>query len=167
MGADTKTMAQRTVTGAVTGGAVATNTHHRINQDLCGTPREVVTGRRAIVELAVTPEMTADDSGLTHGGFYFGLADYAAMLAINHPNVVLGSADVKFLKPVTQGDRLVATATVVEGKGKKTHRGGVSDGQLNSVCGGSICSGSVCWEVCVLCATEACFKQAINSSHHC
>ena len=63
--------------------------------------------------------MAADDTGLVHGGFVFGLADYAAMLAVNHPNVVLGSADVKFLKPVRVGDILLATATIKSVKGKK------------------------------------------------
>ncbi len=60
-----------------------------------------------------------DDKGLTHGGFVFGLADYAAMVAVNHPNVVLGAANVKFLKPVKVGDTLAATATKQEASGKK------------------------------------------------
>lgn len=66
------------------------------------------------------PEMAADERGLVHGGFVFGLADYAAMLAVNHPNVVLGSAEVRFLKPVTVGERLVAHATVEETDGRKS-----------------------------------------------
>ena len=52
-------------------------------------------------------------------GFVFGLADYAAMLAVNDPNVVLGSADMRFIAPVKVGDEVVATATVTESKGKK------------------------------------------------
>ena len=53
----------------------------------------------AKVTMVTTPVMSADDRGLTHGGFYFGMADYAAMLAVNDPNVVLGSADsCRFLK---------------------------------------------------------------------
>jgi acyl-coenzyme A thioesterase PaaI-like protein len=67
------------------------NTHLAISAALCGRPLELATGR-AVVELVTTPEMAADERGLTHGGFVFGLADYAAMLAINEPNVVLGSA---------------------------------------------------------------------------
>ena len=63
--------------------------------------------------------MAADKTGLVHGGFVFGLADYAAMLAVNHPHVVLGSADVKFLKPVQVGDTLEARATVKKVDGKK------------------------------------------------
>ena len=63
--------------------------------------------------------MAADPSGLVHGGFIFGLADYAAMIAVNHPNVVLGAADVKFLKPVEIGALVIAEARVQEVQGKK------------------------------------------------
>jgi predicted thioesterase len=38
---------------------------------------------------------------------------------VNDPNVVLGSADVRFIAPVRVGDTVVATAVVQETKGKK------------------------------------------------
>jgi len=63
--------------------------------------------------------MVVDETGLVHGGFIFGLADYAAMISVNHPNVVLGSADVKFLKPVKAGESLVAESVVQGSEGKK------------------------------------------------
>lgn len=71
--------------------------------------------------LATLPEMAVDDQGLVHGGFVFGLADYAAMLAVNHPQVVLGSAEVRFLKPVAAGELLVAVARRLAIEGRK-HR---------------------------------------------
>jgi acyl-coenzyme A thioesterase PaaI-like protein len=74
---------------------------------------------RACVELETTPVMAADEQGLVHGGFVFGAADYAAMLAVNDPNVVLGSAQTRFLAPVRVGETVVAEATVVEESGKK------------------------------------------------
>eukprot|EP00929_Paragymnodinium_shiwhaense_P042114 TRINITY_DN21851_c1_g5_i1.p2 TRINITY_DN21851_c1_g5~~TRINITY_DN21851_c1_g5_i1.p2 ORF type:complete len:168 (-),score=23.93 TRINITY_DN21851_c1_g5_i1:88-591(-) len=89
-------------------------THLRIDQSLCGVPVLLEEGR-AIVELVPDTRMSADDRGLTHGGFYFGMADYAAMLAVNDPNVVLGSANVRFLRPVVCGDCLVAEAKVSGG----------------------------------------------------
>ncbi len=64
----------------------------------------------AWVGLTTVAEMAADGLGLVHGGFVFGLADYAAMLAVNDPLVVLGSAEVRFLRPVVVGERLVAEA---------------------------------------------------------
>ena len=85
------------------------NTHLGINSALCGELVELADGS-AIVQLDTTATMSADEHGLVHGGFVFGLADYAAMLAVNDPNVVLGSADVRFLAPVRVGETVVAHA---------------------------------------------------------
>ncbi len=84
-------------------------THRTIDRALCGEPLEVGGGRARVV-LDTEPRMAADERGLVHGGFAFGLADHAAMLAVNHPNVVLAAAEVKFLRPVRVGERLVAEA---------------------------------------------------------
>jgi acyl-coenzyme A thioesterase PaaI-like protein len=97
---------------------VEPNTHLRINPELCGEPVELEAGR-ATVSLETTDSMAVDDRGLVHGGFVFGLADYAAMLAVNDPNVVLGAAEARFLAPVTVGQTVVATAEVSEESGKK------------------------------------------------
>ena len=94
------------------------DTHCHIDQSLCGKPL-TVEGGNSQVELVTTPQMAADDQGLVHGGFIFGAADYAAMIAVNHPHVVLGASDVKFLKPVRVGETVIAHAKVQEVKGKK------------------------------------------------
>jgi acyl-coenzyme A thioesterase PaaI-like protein len=88
-------------------------THAGIDAALCGTPVTVAHGH-AVVELATQAAMAADASGLVHGGFVFGLADHAAMLAVNEPTVVLAAAEVRFLAPVRIGDRLRAEAKVTE-----------------------------------------------------
>ena len=93
-------------------------THLAIDQALCGKPLFIEDGESQVT-FTTLPEMAADKSGLVHGGFVFGLADYAAMVAVNHPNVVLGSADVKFLKPVQVGDTLEARASVQKVDGNK------------------------------------------------
>jgi uncharacterized protein (TIGR00369 family) len=97
-------------------------THQTINRALCGTPIEQGEGFCRI-ELLTSDRMTVDDHHLVHGGFVFGLADHAAMLAVNDPNVVLGSASVKFLKPVQPNQMLIAEAHVntVEGKKQNVH----------------------------------------------
>jgi uncharacterized protein (TIGR00369 family) len=94
------------------------DTHCHIDQALCGKPLFVESGNSK-VELVTTPQMAADEQGLVHGGFIFSAADYAAMIAVNHPHVVLGAADVKFLKPVRVGETVIAQAQVQEVKGKK------------------------------------------------
>ena len=94
------------------------DTHRQIDQNLCGTPLFVEDGQSR-VELVTTDRMAVDEAGLVHGGFIFGAADYAAMIAVNHPHVVLGASDVKFLKPVRVGETVIAQARVQEIKGKK------------------------------------------------
>ncbi|MBI5590271.1 MAG: PaaI family thioesterase [Deltaproteobacteria bacterium] len=93
-------------------------THQGINQECFGTPVYLEEGESR-VELLTIDSMSVDETGLVHGGYIFGLADYAAMIAVNHPNVVLGSSDVKFLKPVRAGEAVIATATVEARQGRK------------------------------------------------
>lgn len=94
------------------------NTHPLIDRELCGEPVSLGDGT-ATVSLATTDRMAADARGLVHGGFVFGAADYAAMLAVNDPNVVLGSADCRFTAPVEAGQTVEITATRTEQKGRK------------------------------------------------
>lgn len=94
------------------------NTHTGASPALVGRLVEIGAGR-AVAALDTTPAMAVDAEGLVHGGFVFGLADYAAMLAVNDPNVVLGAADVRFLRPVRAGDTVVATATLQSEGGRK------------------------------------------------
>ena len=93
-------------------------THLQADPGLCGTLLAIGEGS-ARVALDTTRPMAVDAQGLVHGGFVFGLADYAAMLAVNDPNVVLGGAESRFLKPVRVGDRMIASAKTLDTKGRK------------------------------------------------
>jgi acyl-coenzyme A thioesterase PaaI-like protein len=94
-------------------------THKKINQKISGIPLGVEKGE-SIVKLKTTEEMITDEQGLIHGGFIYSTADYAAMLAVNHPNVVLGKSSFKFIKPMTLNETLFAKAKVIESEaGKK------------------------------------------------
>jgi len=97
---------------------VEQRTHKLTSRILVGKPILIKEGY-AEVELETIDEMKVDEKGLVHGGFTFGLADYAAMLAVNEPTVVLGKAEVRFTKPVKVGDKLVAKAKIIEDLGKK------------------------------------------------
>ncbi len=94
------------------------NTHPEINNKLSG---EIIKLEQnySKVKLQTTSEMRVDKMGLIHGGFIFSLADFASMVAINHPNVILGGANVRFLKPVREGDTLIAEAHLSNKEGKK------------------------------------------------
>jgi uncharacterized protein (TIGR00369 family) len=94
------------------------STHQRIDPRFSGAPVELGSGSARVV-LQTSAELLADERGLVHGGFVFSLADFAAMLAINHPNVVLGSAQVRFLKPVVAGESIEALAELERREGKK------------------------------------------------
>ena len=93
-------------------------THLEADPRLCGTPIELAEGSARVV-LTAADSMVVDAQGLVHGGFVFGLADYAAMLAVNDPHVVLGAAETRFLRPVRRGDRLIASAQTVATRGRK------------------------------------------------
>jgi acyl-coenzyme A thioesterase PaaI-like protein len=98
---------------------VIPRTHLGIDRRLVGEPVALGPGS-ASAALTTTAEMAADERGLVHGGFVFGLADYAAMLAVNDPNVVLASSEARFLKPVVVGESLLATAVVKDSDGRKS-----------------------------------------------
>lgn len=94
-------------------------THPLANRSILGTPVEIVDGVSAVVELVTDDGMVVDGKGLVHGGFAYGLADYAAMLAVNHPNVVLGKSESRFLAPVQVGEKMRAEASVESTDGPK------------------------------------------------
>ncbi len=93
-------------------------THKLASKMYVGKILELSEGK-CIASLRTTWIMAVDSYGLVHGGFTFGLADLAAMGAVNEENVVLVSANVKFLKPVKVGDELIAEAEVKRREGKK------------------------------------------------
>ncbi|RUM28507.1 MAG: thioesterase [Aquifex sp.] len=93
-------------------------THLKIDKELSGTPVKLEEGYAEVL-LKTSEKMAVDEKGLLHGGFIFSCGDYSAMLAVNHPNVVLAGANVKFLKPVKVGDEIICRAKVEEDKGNK------------------------------------------------
>jgi acyl-CoA thioesterase len=74
---------------------------------------------RAVVQMRVAQTMI-NGHGIAHGGFVFTLADTAFACACNSygPVTVAAGADISFLRPVREGDVLVATAAerVVTGR---------------------------------------------------
>lgn len=93
-------------------------THQEIERTLCGDLEELDKGY-AKVTLVTTESMRADSHGLVHGGFIFGAADYAAMAAVNEPNVVLSGCSSSFLAPVRVGDEVTFEAKTKQKEGRK------------------------------------------------
>ncbi|MFN4307526.1 hotdog domain-containing protein [Sulfurihydrogenibium azorense] len=94
-------------------------THLKIDNSLSGYPISIEEGKTATVKLITDQRMVADEKGLIHGGFIFSAADYCAMITVNHPNVVLGSSEVKFLKPLKLGQNAIFQSQVLSQEGKK------------------------------------------------
>lgn len=105
------------------------NTHERINTVYSGEIVRLEKGF-AKVSLETSEVMRADDVGLVHGGFIFSAADFAAMVSVNEPNVVLAACNCLFLAPVRVGDTVTFEATEHQKEGRKrnvTVRGFVHD----------------------------------------
>lgn len=81
---------------------VELKTHILIDRMFSGSLEELRVGYAKVV-LTTTKEMGVDEYNLVHGGFTFGAADFAAMAAVNEPNVVLAESVTKFLAPVEVG----------------------------------------------------------------
>jgi acyl-CoA thioesterase len=96
----------------------ALNTHERINTVYSGEIIKLESGYAKVV-LDTIEVMRADDVGLVHGGFIFSAADFAAMVAVNEPNVVLASCNCLFLAPVRVGDSVTFEATEHQKEGRK------------------------------------------------
>lgn len=93
-------------------------THELINTHYSGELKELKEGY-AKVSLLTNEEMRVDSYGLVHGGFIFCAADFAAMAAVNNPNVVLSAATSSFLAPVRVYDEVVFTAKLRHKEGRK------------------------------------------------
>ncbi|HEV7711183.1 MAG TPA: hydroxyphenylacetyl-CoA thioesterase PaaI [Asanoa sp.] len=66
---------------------------------------------RAVLEMTVT-DLMVNGHGMAHGGYVFLLADSAFAGACNYPGAVTvaASAEIVFVSPAREGERLTATA---------------------------------------------------------
>ncbi|MEV4617177.1 hydroxyphenylacetyl-CoA thioesterase PaaI [Asanoa sp. NPDC049573] len=74
---------------------------------------------RAVLEMTVT-DLMVNGHGIAHGGFVFLLADSAFAGACNYPGAVTvaASAEIVFVSPAREGERLTATAVERHRAGK-------------------------------------------------
>lgn len=104
--------------GSAAGPAVIMFSADRASKGLGMELLEAADGR-AVVQMRVAQTMI-NGHGIAHGGFVFTLADTAFACACNSygPVTVAAGADISFLRPVREGDVLVATAAerVVTGR---------------------------------------------------
>ena len=84
-------------------------THLAIERACAASRVELGEGRAGRLE--TVPEMAPTSAVWYTAAFVFSLADYCAMLAVNEPNVVLGSAQDRFLASRSRRRALEAEAT--------------------------------------------------------
>ena len=94
------------------------HTHKLINEDFVGIVKDLKEGY-CMLELETKDFMIVDELKLIHSGFIFSTADYAAILAVNLPNVVLSSARVNFIAPITFGDTITFEAILKHKESRK------------------------------------------------
>jgi len=90
-------------------------THELADREMVGTPVKVAPGYARVV-LLTKEIMKVDESGLVNDSFTFGVAELAAMLAVNRPGVLLKSAMVRFLRKVHVGDVIVGEGWFEKGR---------------------------------------------------
>ena len=75
--------------------------------------------RHAVMAMSVRPDML-NGHGICHGGYVFTLADSACAFACCSEGrvMVLQSSTVTYLNPAHAGDRLTATATMTDLRGR-------------------------------------------------
>ena len=90
---------------------------------------------RAVLAMTVTRTMV-NGHGIGHGGYIFTLADSAFAFACNTYNqrCVAQHCAITYLKPVTEGDRLTATAWEVQRQG----RSGIYDIRVTDQTGAAV-----------------------------
>lgn len=84
-------------------------THLKIKSILVGNLVAMSKNSSKVV-LQTTQEMSVDEFGLIHSGFLFGSAEYAAVAAVNEPNVVVIGCRAKFFAPAKVGDLITFEA---------------------------------------------------------
>lgn len=84
-------------------------THLKIKSILVGNLVAMAKNTSKVV-LQTTHDMSVDEFGLIHSGFLFGSAEYAAVAAVNEPNVVVIGCRSKFFAPAKVGDLITFEA---------------------------------------------------------
>lgn len=105
----TRSLAER-----ATGAPVSLGVH-----EIVGRLEQIEIGRWAVSSLQVSPEMVLSHQGIVRGHYLFAQANSLAVGVINAPNSVTASARVRFLRPSTLGDTVIARAVVVTSRAQR------------------------------------------------
>jgi acyl-coenzyme A thioesterase PaaI-like protein len=89
------------------------------SHDIVGDIIDIELGVRGISIMTVTPDMLTSRTGIARGYYMFAQANTLALAIIDAKAALTGVANVKYLKPVRQDERLIAKAQVVRRRANK------------------------------------------------
>lgn len=81
-------------------------------RDIVGEIVDLELGQKGIAILETTDEMVFERNKIVRGHYIYSLAETLAISVIDARVAVIGIANIKYKKPVYQGERLVAKAEV-------------------------------------------------------
>jgi acyl-coenzyme A thioesterase PaaI-like protein len=87
------------------------------SKEIVGELLDITLGERGISILETTEEMVFERSRIVRGQFIFAQAESLAIALIDSDVVLTGLANVKFKRPVTVGEKLVAKGEVIRRRG--------------------------------------------------
>lgn len=87
------------------------------SKEIVGELIDITLGERGISILETTDEMVFERSQIVRGQFIFAQAESLAIALVDADVVLTGLANVKFKRPVTVGEKLVAKGEVIRRRG--------------------------------------------------
>jgi acyl-coenzyme A thioesterase PaaI-like protein len=90
-------------------------------QELIGQLWELELGIRGVSALDVTMDMIFEKTKIVRGHHIFAQANSLAVALIDAPVALTSSANLRFIRPVYPGERLICTAEVREREGSRIH----------------------------------------------
>lgn len=89
------------------------------SQEVVGDLIDIELGHSGISVMQVNPDMVIERTGIPRGYYMFAQANTLALAIIDAPAALTGVANVKYLRPIHEGERLVAKAQVIRQRGNK------------------------------------------------
>ncbi len=89
------------------------------SKEIVGELIDITLGERGLSILETTEEMVFERSRVVRGHFIFAQADSLAIALVNADVVLTGLANIKFKRPVSVGEKLVAKGEVIRRKGNQ------------------------------------------------
>lgn len=90
-------------------------------QELVGQLWELDLGVKAVSALDTTMEMTFEKTKIVRGHHIFAQANSLAVALVDAPVALTANANLRFIRPVYPGERLVCTAVLAETEGARIH----------------------------------------------